>query len=522
MLRSISRRFNYRLFSTISDIERVRKIRNIGISAHIDSGKTTLTERILYYTGRIKEIHEVRGKDGVGAKMDSMELEREKGITIQSAATFTKWKDTTINIIDTPGHVDFTIEVERALRVLDGAILVVCGSSGVQSQTMTVDRQMKRYNIPRLIFINKLDRIGANPFSVLEKIKDKLKLNAALMQIPIGLESNLRGLVDLLEMKAVYFQGPKGYSYIVKKTNRDKVVYDDIPAELKSEAEAKYNDLIGALANVNETIEEYFLNESKPPIDIVKNTGVQPLLEAVTSYLPDPSEIKQEALELHNEENKIELESDSKKPLVALAFKLEDGKYGQLTYFRIYQGKLTKGTNMHNMRTGEKVRVPRLVRMHSNEMEDVNYLEAGELGAAFGLDCNSGDTFTDGAVKCVMSSMYVPDPVISLSCSPLTSKDLLPFQKAIARFKKEDPTFHAEFDASLNQKQSGGSGQYAKVIGYIEPLDDYSKNEFVNQVTGGTIPTNYIPSCEKAYKEAIKKGFIINHPIVGMRVVLQD
>jgi len=432
--------------------------RNIGISAHIDSGKTTLTERILFYTGRIHEIHEVRGKDGVGAKMDSMELEREKGITIQSAATFCKWKDSDINIIDTPGHVDFTIEVERALRVLDGAILVLCSVGGVQSQSITVDRQMRRYNVPRLCFVNKCDRTGADPWRVLKQVQDKLKLNAAAVHIPIGLEENHAGVVDLVRMEAVTFHGPNG----------DDIKIGPIPDEMKALADEKRKVLVEAVAEVDEELGEIFLMGEDPTLDQLKaairratiarefaplfmgsafkNKGVQLLLDGVVDYLPAPHEVENIALDLNKEEEEVKLVSDPKAPLVGLAFKLEEGRFGQLTYLRIYQGKIAKGNSLVNTSTGKKLKVPRLVRMHSEEMEEVNEASAGEIVALFGVECKSGDTFTDGTVNLAMTSMKVPEPVMSLAVAPKARSESAGFSKALSRFQREDPTFQVRLD----------------------------------------------------------------------------
>lgn len=363
------------------------RIRNIGISAHIDSGKTTLTERILYYTGRIAQMHEVRGKDNVGATMDSMELERQRGITIQSAATYTTWKDYNINIIDTPGHVDFTVEVERALRVLDGAILVLCAVGGVQSQTLTVNRQMKRYNVPCLAFINKLDRMNSNPYRVLSHLRSKLNHNAAFLQLPIGLESDCKGIIDLVTERAIYFEGDFGVN----------MREDEIPQDMRAESLERRQELIEHVSNVDETIGEMFLSESSitnadlkaairraclkrtfTPVLVgtaLKNKGVQPLLNAVLDYLPNPGEV--ENLGYVEREGKpsqkivLNPSRDGVPPFVSLAFKLEAGKFGQLTYLRCYQGMLQKGDNIFNVRTGRKVRVARLVRLHSSQMEDV-------------------------------------------------------------------------------------------------------------------------------------------------------
>ncbi len=562
------------------------KVRNIGISAHIDSGKTTLSERILFYTGRIHAIHEVRGKDGVGAKMDSMDLEREKGITIQSAATYCQWKDIQINLIDTPGHVDFTIEVERALRVLDGAILVLCGVAGVQSQSITVDRQMRRYSVPRLAFINKLDRAGANPVRVTEQLREKLKLNAHMVQLPIGLEEKHIGVVDLVEMKAYINTGNDGEVIEVK----------DIPANMLEDAKKARASLVGAAADFDETVAEKFLMEEEvSPEELrnavrkgtialqlvpvfmgsaYKNKGVQPLLDGVTHFLPTPKDVKNEALDQDKNEEKLELKSDPKLPLVMLAFKLEDGRFGQLTYMRIYQGTVTKGDMIFNMANGKKVKVPRLVRMHSDEMQDIETSSAGDIVAMFGVDCASGDTFTDGKVNYTMTSMHVPDAVISLAIAPKEKTSSANFSKGLNKFTKEDPTFRVHRDeessetiisgmgelhlevyvermkrefncevitgrpqvafretitqkadfVTVHKKQTGGSGQYAKIAGYMEPLPiELGQNyEFLNKVTGGSIPREFIPACDKGFQEQLKKGLLIGFPIVGVRMCVND
>lgn len=399
---------------------RLDRVRNIGIAAHIDSGKTTATERVLFYTGRINSIHEVRGKDAVGAKMDSMELEREKGITIQSAATFADWKrknpdgseDTYhINLIDTPGHIDFTIEVERALRVLDGACMILCAVSGVQSQTITVDRQMRRYNVPRISFINKMDRMGANPWKAIEQINHKLRIPAAALQVPIGMEDQLQGVIDIINRQSIYFEGPRG-EIVTKK--------DEIPADLKDLVEEKRAVLIETLADVDDEIAEIFLDEREPSIAQIKaairratislkftpvlmgsalaDKGVQPMLDAVCDYLPNPSEVENLALDRRRKEAPVALVPYNSLPFVGLAFKLEEGNFGQLTYIRVYQGTLRKGMNIFNARNDRKIKVPRIVRMHSNEMEEVPEIGAGEICAVFGVDCASGDTFTDGSL----------------------------------------------------------------------------------------------------------------------------
>jgi len=558
------------------------KLRNIGISAHIDSGKTTLTERILFYTQRIHAIHEVRGKDGVGAKMDSMELEKERGITIQSAATYCTWKGHAINIIDTPGHVDFTIEVERALRVLDGAVLILCSVGGVQSQSITVNRQMTRYKVPRMVFINKCDRTGANPYRVAQQVRDKLDLNAVLLQIPIGLEGDLKGVVDLVTMKAMYFEGANGE--IIREA--------EIPADMKDEAEAKREELLDAASMFSEELMEAIL-EGTPTEEMIrkavrtgtlspelvpvfmgsayKNKGVQPMLDAVTEYLPAPKDIKNTALDLKNAEQEITLTPDPAAPLTSLAFKLEDGRYGQLTYIRVYQGTLKKGDTIINSRDGKKVKVGRLVRMHSDEMEDIEEAAAGDIVALFGIDCASGDTFTSPDISVSMSSMHVPEPVISLAILPVDNKAQVNMSKALNRFTKEDPTFRTYVDHETNEtiisgmgelhlevyiermkreygaavqvgqpqvayretitqradfnythkKQTGGSGQYGRVAGFMEPLEE-GEYEFLDQIVGGAIPREFISSCDKGFQKSLDKGPLSGSPITGVRVAIND
>ena len=361
------------------------KLRNIGISAHIDSGKTTLTERMLFYTKRIHAIHDVKGKDGVGAKMDSMELERERGITIQSAATHCTWAGHHINIIDTPGHVDFTIEVERALRVLDGAILVLCAVAGVQSQSLTVDRQMRRYGVPRIAFVNKCDRSGANPLRVKEQLREKLKLNPVLLQLPIGLEDKFEGVVNLIRLKAYRHSGSNG----------ETIVEGEIPTDMQAEVASAREEMLDALSMFSDELTEAILEERATEEIVVsalrkatiglqvapvmlgsayKNKGVQLLLDAVNAYLPHPGEVINRGVDLDREEADVVLESDPDKPLVMLAFKLEDGRYGQLSYLRVYQGTLRKGIEITNTRTGKRHKVGRLVRMHADEMEEIDHV----------------------------------------------------------------------------------------------------------------------------------------------------
>jgi len=561
----------------------IAKLRNIGISAHIDSGKTTLTERILYYTGRIHAIHEVRGKDGVGATMDSMELERERGITIASAATYCQWNDHEINIIDTPGHVDFTIEVERALRVLDGAVLVLCAVAGVQSQSMTVDRQMRRYRVPRIAFVNKCDRSGANPMRVTDQLREKLKHNAVLLQLPLGLEGEHAGVIDLVRMRACRFVGDNG----------EKLVWEEIPEPHRLEAELRRELLLDAASLFSDELTEAILEErvteellheairrgtisrELTPVllgSAYKNKGVQLLLDAVTRYLPAPTDIANEAHRVlpDGSEETFVLSNSPDDPFVAHAFKLEDGPYGQLTYMRVYQGIIRKGAAITNIRTGKKVKVGRLARMHASQMEDIAEAGAGDIAALFGIDCASGDTFTDGE-RISLTSIHVPEPVVSLAVKPVDNKAQDNLAKALNRFTKEDPTFRTrkdeetgdtlilgmgelhlevylerikrEYGAELevgrplvsyretitrqvrfdytHRKQTGGSGQYGRIVGRMEQSDD-GEFHFENRVTGGNIPTEYIPAVEKGFVSQLQKGAFIGFPVQGLHIVLED
>ena len=579
-------------------MKNIEKHRNIGISAHIDSGKTTLTERILYFTKRIHAIHEVRGKDGVGATMDSMELERERGITIQSAATFANWTHTksgeqdSINIIDTPGHVDFTIEVERSLRVLDGAILVLTGVEGVQSQSITVDRQMKRYHVPRVVFVNKCDRSGANPLRVAVMLKEKLNHKPCVMQIPIGLEDQLKGVVDLVEMKAYYFEGANG----------DDMIEKEIPAELVDQANEYREKLIDCCADycdeimekamegqygvdqidkalIKKTIREATISLEITPVfmgSAHKNIGVQKLLDGVIDYLPNPKEVENKALDLDNNEAEVVLKSEDNEPLVCYAFKLVNDRYGQLTYIRVYQGTLKKGDMITNMATTKKVSVGRLVRMHADEMVDITEAGAGDIVALFGIDCASGTTFTDGKNHYNMTSMHVPNPVIELVIEAKNRDDLDNMSKALNRFTKEDPTFQVEVNKEsgetiikgmgelhldvyiermrreykvdvqtgapqvayretitreakfeyTHKKQTGGSGQFAKMSGVMRPMpvegDSEKVYNFINSVVGGRIPKEYIPSCDKGFQSCMQAGSLIGFPVVGIEMEVQD
>ena len=575
----------------------LEKVRNIGISAHIDSGKTTLTERILFYSGRIHAIHEVKGKDNVGATMDFMELEREKGITITAAATQVKWADHIINVIDTPGHVDFTVEVERSLRVLDGAFLVLCSVGGVQSQSLTVDRQMKRYKVPRIAFINKMDRTGANPDKVIKQIEEKLHVTPVPLQIPIGRESAFQGVICLITMKAIYFDGEDG----------EDIRREEIPAEFADKAKEARAHMLEQLSLYSDPLMEMLLEDKEPPVDDVrkiiraatlaqqitpvmmgsayKNKGVQEALDAVTYYLPSPLDRKMTAMDLSKKPtaeddtknpgwNRVQLESDPKKPMVCMAFKTVVEEYGQLTYTRIYQGKIVKGESYINTRTGKRVRFGRLVRMHANDRQDVDVAEAGDIVALVGVDCASGDTFCGEGVNYSLESIFVPDAVIRLSIEPAKRDGADKLGKALERFRREDPTFRVLTDEETGQtliagmgqlhldiyverikreygveciigqprvayretptkqvefnykhkKQTGGSGQYGHVVGKLVPLPEDSAvaYEFVNDVTGGRIPKEYIKPIDEGFQRALVKGPLCECEVVNVQMVLED
>jgi len=581
----------------MTDLSRVR---NIGISAHIDSGKTTLTERMLYYCGRIHKIRDVRGGDG-GATMDHMELERERGITITSAATRVNWKNDelnipehVVNVIDTPGHVDFTVEVERSLRVLDGAILVLCSVGGVQSQSLTVDRQMKRYGVPRIAFINKMDRTGANPDKVMVAMREKLKTNAVPLQIPIGHEAGFEGVVDLVQMQAVYFKGEEG----------EEIERTEIPAELQDKAKEARAEMLEALSQFDDNLMEILLEEGEPeekdvrriirdatlaqqvtPVlmgSAFKNKGVQEALDAVTMYLPCPTDVevyandnsKDAELDEDGKPPQVKLSNNNKDPMVAMAFKTVVEAFGQLTYMRIYQGTLVKGQSYVNARTGQSVRVGRIVRMHADDREDIDVGDAGDIVAVVGVDCASGDTFLGDGVELSLENIYVAEPVIRLSVEPAKRDDADKLGKALERFRREDPTFHVFSDEETNEtliagmgqlhldvyierikreykcecvigeprvsykerptkrvefnhkrkKQSGGSGQYGHVVGVMEPLPEDAENnyEFVDEVTGGRIPREFIKPCDQGFQDQLVKGPLGEYEVVGVKIILQD
>ncbi|QDU77523.1 Elongation factor G [Bremerella volcania] len=565
----------------------LKKLRNIGISAHIDSGKTTLSERILFYSGRIHKIEEVRG-GGDGATMDHMELEKERGITITSAATSVAWNGHPINLIDTPGHVDFTVEVERSLRVLDGAILVLCSVGGVQAQSLTVDRQMKRYKVPRLAFINKMDRTGANPDSVIKQMRDKLGVDAIAYQIPIGKEENFKGVVDLIEMEAIYYDGEKG----------ETVRKETIPADLEEKAKQARHDMLEALSNYSDEIMELLLSEEEVPNDLIyktthdavvglqitpvfmgtafKNKGVQTLLDAIVRYLPSPLEVKYSANTFVESDEKIPLACDPKAPFVGMAFKIVEDPYGQLTFMRIYQGTIKKGEPYVNQRTGKTERFARIVRMHSDKREEIDSAGAGDIIAVTGIDCASGDTYAKEREFCSLENIFVPIPVIKISVAPKSRDDSDKLSKALQRFRKEDPTFHVFTDPETNEtiiagmgelhldvyverirreykvevvtgppkvsyresptqsveynykhkKQTGGSGQFAHIVGSIEPIpqdaEDAENFIFEDKISQGRIPKEYIPAVQRGFEDCMAKGPLAEFPVVGVKVILND
>ncbi|MFH1922923.1 MAG: elongation factor G [Planctomycetota bacterium] len=561
----------------------LKRLRNIGILAHIDSGKTTLSERILFYAGRIHRMQEVRGG---GATMDHMDLERERGITITSAATSVRWGRATVNLIDTPGHVDFTVEVERSLRVLDGAVMVLCAVGGVQAQSLTIDRQMHRYRVPRLVFINKMDRVGANPHGVTKQLRAKLGCDAVLMQIPIGREAGFEGVVDLVSQTALYFDGPSG----------ERVRREPIPAGMADEAAQVRRQMLEALSMYNDEVLELLLSDVEVPETLIheaiaaavlqlkftpvflgsafRNKGVQPLLDAVVRYLPSPLESQATAFAHRDPGTKFVLSPDPERPTVAMAFKIAEDPYGALTFMRIYQGTFTKGGTYFNQRTGRKERFSRIVRMHADEREDVDTAVAGDIVAVLGVDCASGDTYASEYAYCTLENMYVPDPVIRMAIAPADRDGADRLGKALQRFRREDPTFHVTTDPETSEtliagmgelhlevyverirreygvavqvgapkvayreaptrtaefnvrhrKQNGGSGQYAHLVGSLGVLPPESEEAFLfeENVKGGRIPKEYLPAVEKGFRRGIVKGPVAGYPVVGLHVTIDD
>ncbi len=568
----------------------LQKLRNIGISAHIDSGKTTLTERMLYYCGRIHRMREVRGDDG-GATMDFRDLEKRHGITISSAVTRVDWDDYQINVIDTPGHVDFTIEVERSLRVLDGAVLVLCAVGGVQSQSVTVDRQMKRYGVPRIAFINKMDRSGADPERVIGELRDRLHCNPVAVQIPIGAGAAFDGVVDLITMEAVFFRGSRG----------ELVERSAIPAEFVEPARLARERLLDELSGLDDDLTECLMQDIDVTADQLRqvlrrntiehrvtpvllgsayrNQGVQEVLDAVNRYLPSPADRKVEARVLvsdadSNEPQRVELSSDRDDPLVAMAFKTVVESFGQLTFMRLYQGTVRRGQSLRNARTGQQVRFGRLLRIHAGQREDIDQAQAGDIIGVIGVDCASGDTFLGDGVRVALENIHVPDPVIRMAIAPRQRDDADRLARALARFRREDPTFQVTTDpqtgetliAGMGQlhldlyverlleesececvvgvprvaykqrptrsvefshvlkKRTGGPGQFAHVVGIMDPLSEDIDSAFVfeNEVTGGRIPREFIPAVKKGFEDELFRGPLGEFEVVGVRILLQD
>lgn len=565
------------------------KLRNIGISAHIDAGKTTLAERMLYYCGRIHTMREVHGKDG-GATMDSTQIEKDRGITIESAVTRIEWRDGTINLVDTPGHVDFTVEVERSLRVLDGAVLVLCSAGGVQSQTRTVERQMQRYGVPRIALINKMDLAGANPQRVLAQLREKLKVSAIPVQLPIGCGADFEAVVDLIEMQAVYFEGDHGK--IVRRT--------EVPDAFRAEATAARENLLQELAMIDERILEAVTGGIDVPNEeirtalrratlarevvpvlygsAIKNLGVQEVLDAIQYYLPDPSERIVYANQLDDQEDherrRVQLRTDVDAPVVAMAFKTVVGSFGQLTYVRLYQGQIEKGAKLRNARTRQTVRFGRLVRIHAGATTDIPAARAGDIVGVLGVDCATGDTFLGEGLNCALENIHVAEPVMSLSVAALSRDDAPKLAKALEKFRREDPTFQVASDPRTGQtlisgmgrlhlevylerlntelncpcrvglpevaykesplvsvdfdykyrKQTGGPGRVGHIVGRMTPLPEDAETTFVfeNQITGGSIPKEYVPSIERGFREQLAQGPLGEFEVVGLRIELQD
>ncbi len=561
----------------------LKQLRNIGISAHIDSGKTTVSERVLFYAGRIHRMGEVRGD---GATMDHMELERERGITITSAATTVEWDGHRVNLIDTPGHVDFTIEVERSLRVLDGAVLLLCAVGGVQAQSITIDRQMRRYGIPRLVFINKMDRTGANPDRVVDQLRKRLGCEAIPVQVPIGSESDFQGVIDLISEEAIYFDGGNG----------EKVRREPIPADLADAAAHARQHMLEGLSMFSDELMELLLSEEPAPEALVhrvvreatlaqqiapvlmgtayRNKGIQPLLDAVVRYLPSPLDCFTTAHDAKDPTQELILEAHADRPAVAMAFKIVEDPHGTLTFMRIYQGKLCKGESYYNQRTGRKERIGRLVRMHADQREEISEATAGDIVAIMGIDAASGDTYAAERNSVLLQNMFVPEPVIQMAITPVDREGAARLAKALQRFRNEDPTLrvttdeetgetliagmgelhlevyvqrikreyrvevevgapkvsyreaptrNAKFDVR-HRKQTGGSGQYAHIIGRFELLPEDAEGAFLfeDHVTGGRIPKQYIPAVEKGMRSQLMKGPVAGYPVVGLAVHLDD
>lgn len=559
----------------------IERVRNIGIAAHIDAGKTTTTERILFYSGVVHKIGEVHEGNTV---TDWMAQERERGITITAAAITTSWKDHQINIIDTPGHVDFTIEVERSMRVLDGVIAVFCSVGGVQPQSETVWRQADRYKVPRIAFINKMDRTGANFYKVYDQIRDRLRTNAVPIQIPIGSESDLRGIVDLVRMRANIYGDDIG-------TDIQEV---DIPEEIRAQADEYRIKLIESVAETDDALtEKYLEGEELTEAEIrtalrqgtiagtivpvlcgsaFKNKGVQLLLDAVVSYLPAPTEVPPIQGTLPDGSIATRAADDSQ-PMAALAFKIMADPYGRLTFVRVYSGALKKGSYVLNSTKDKKERISRLIVLKADERIEVDELRAGDLGAALGLkDTFTGDTICDDNAPVILESLYIPEPVISVAVEPKTKQDMEKLSKSLQSLSEEDPTFRVNIDPETNQtviagmgelhleilvdrmlrefkveanvgapqvayretirkavkaegkfiRQSGGKGQYGHVVIELEPGDPGTGFEFISKIVGGTVPREYISPAEQGMKEACESGIVAGYPLIDVKATLVD
>jgi elongation factor G len=559
----------------------LERVRNIGIAAHIDAGKTTTSERILFYTGIAHKLGEVHEGTAI---MDHMAQEQERGITITAAAISTNWQDCKINIIDTPGHVDFTIEVERSMRVLDGVIAVFCSVGGVQPQSETVWRQADRYKVPRIVFVNKMDRTGANFFKVYEQITDRLRANAVPIQIPIGAENDFKGIIDLVRMRAKLYKDDLG-----------KEIEDiEIPADLMEVAQEYRGKLLEAVAETDEALLEKFMMEEEFTEEEIKtalrkgtvtgkivpmlcgsafkNKGVQLLLDAVVDYLPAPTEVPPIKGTLPDGSEAVRKSSDEE-PFSALAFKITSDQFGRLTFIRVYSGVLQKGTYVYNATKDKKERVSRLIVLKSNDRIEVDELRAGDLGAAVGLkDAITGDTLCDESKPIILESLFVPEPVISVAVEPKTKGDMEKLSKALQALSDEDPTFRVSVDSETNQtviagmgelhleilvdrmlreykveanvgqpqvayretirkairtegkyiRQSGGKGQYGHAVIEVEPGETGAGLQFVSKIVGGSIPKEYINPVEQGIKEACESGILAGYPVIDLKVTLVD
>jgi len=560
------------------------EFRNMGIAAHIDAGKTTTTERVLFYSGLVHKIGEVHDGSTV---TDWMEQEKERGITITAAAISTKWKDKYINLIDTPGHVDFTIEVERSMRVLDGVVIVLCGVGGVQPQTKTVWKQADRYKVPRIVFVNKLDRVGADYYKVVKQVQDDIKVNGHPIQLPIGNEDLLKGIIDLVEMKAVYYSDEDKMGRVIE--------VKDIPEDMKEISQKYRETLVEAIVETNDDLMSRYLeggqisnaelkaalHEAVCKLKIIpitcgsafKNKGVQSLLDCVVDYLPSPTEV--EAVKgLLTDGTEVERKSDDNEPFAALAFKImTDPFVGRLTFIRVYSGHLKAGSYVYNASKGRKERISRLVKLQADDRKEIDEVYAGDICAVVGLkDTTTGDTLCDEDHPIILETLFIPEPVISVAIEPKTKVDQEKIGMSLQKLAEEDPTFRVHVDHETNQtiisgmgelhleilvdrllrefkvdanvgkpqvayretckkkvsqegryvRQSGGRGQYGHCVIDIEPVPPGTGFEFVNKIVGGTVPKEFIPAIEKGIKEAMAGGIVAGYPVIDLKVTLTD